>query len=218
MMGVNVITMLKKTPKIFYTFRDKEYCLTKIYSLTKARMDKKTNRFSVVVWINNFNDGVKTKAKIVFIREKKHWLALLSTDLNLSEEKIIKIYGMRWNIEIFFKMCKSHLKLAKEFQGRSFDMLVAHTSIVYIRYIMLAVMVRKNDDERTFGDLFFYFSDEVKNISFFEALQLILSLLKNFLKDKFLLTEEEVQKLLSDFINSLPPILGYYLPGIMCES
>ena len=83
---------------------------------------------------------------------------------------------------------------------------------------MLAVMVRKNDDERTFGDLFYYFSDEVRNISFFEALQLILFLLKDFLKDKFLLSEEAVQKLLSDFINSLPPILGNYLPGIICES
>ena len=109
---------------------------------------------------------------------------------------------MRWNIEVFFKMCKSHLKLAKEFQGRSFDMLVAHTSIVYIRYIMLAVLVRKNNDERTFGDLFFYLSDEVKNITFLEALQLLLTLLKDFLKDKFLLSENEVQKLLSDFINS----------------
>ncbi|MCJ7802482.1 MAG: transposase, partial [Candidatus Marinimicrobia bacterium] len=217
-MGVNIVTMLKKTPKIFYTFRDKEYCLARIYSLTKSRMDKKTKRFSVLVWVNNYNEGVKTKARILFIREKKKWLALLSTDLDLNEEEIIKIYGMRWNIEIFFKMCKSHLKLAKEFQGRSFDMLVAHTSIVYIRYIMIAVMVRKNDDERTFGDLFFYFSDEVRNISFFEALQLILSLLKNFLKDKFLLSEEVVQRLLSDFIDSLPPILGKNLPGIMCES
>jgi len=217
-MRVHVITMVKKSPKIFYIFRDKVCCLTKIYSLAKRRMDKKTNRFSVIVWLNNYDDGIKTKARILFIREKKHWLALLSTDLDISEEEIIKIYSMRWNIEIFFKMCKSHLKLAKEFQGRSFDMLVAHTSIVYIRYIMLAVMVRKNDDERTFGDLFFYFSDEVRNISFFDALQLILSLLKDFLKDKFLISEEEVQKLLSEFINSLPPVLGNYLPGIMCES
>jgi hypothetical protein len=218
MMGVKVITILKKTPKIYYTFRDKQYCLTKIYSLTKSRMDKRTNRYSVIVWVNNYNDRVKTKARIIFIREKKHWLALLTTDLTLSEEEIIKIYGMRWNIEVFFKMCKSHLKLAKEFQGRSFDMLVAHTTIVYIRYIMLAVLVRKNEDERTFGDLFFHFSDEVRNISFLEALQLLLTLLKDFLKDKFLLSEEEIQKLLSDFINSLPPFLGVYLPGIMCES
>ena len=217
-MGVKVITMLKKTPKIFYTYRDKPYCLSKIYSLTKKRMDKRTNRYSVIVWINNYNDGIKTKARILFIREKKQWLGLLTTDLDLSEEEIIKIYGMRWNIEIFFKMCKSHLKLAKEFQGRSFDMLVAHTSIVYIRYIMLAVLVRKNNDERTFGDLFFYLSDEVKNITFLEALQLLLTLLKDFLKDKFLLSEDEVQKLLSDFINSLPPFLSNYLPGIMCES
>jgi len=34
-------------------------------------------------------------------------------------------------------MIKSYLKLAKEFQGRSFDMLVAHTTIVFLRYIMI---------------------------------------------------------------------------------
>ena len=61
-MGVKVITMLKKTSKIFYTFRDKEYSLLRLYSHVKSRMNKKTNRFSVIVWINNFNVGVKTKA------------------------------------------------------------------------------------------------------------------------------------------------------------
>jgi len=188
------------------------------YTRRVQAKNKKTNRFSVIVWLNNFDDGIKTKAKILFIKEKKNWLALLSTDVDLDNEEIIKIYGMRWDIEVFFKMCKSHLKLAKEFQGRSFNMIVAHTSIVYLRYIMLTVMVRKNNDERTFGDLFFHFSDEVRNISFFEALQLILTTLKDFLKDKFLLTESEVQKLLSEFIDSLPPIMARYLPGIMCES
>ncbi len=29
-MGVQVVTMLKKSPKIFYTFRNKEYCLSRI--------------------------------------------------------------------------------------------------------------------------------------------------------------------------------------------
>jgi hypothetical protein len=209
-MNVNIITRLKKTPKIFYKYREKFCTLSKIYAKAKKRLNKKTNRVSVIAWICNFEDGIKTKAKIVFIRDKKNWIALLSTDIELTEEEIIRIYGMRWNIEIFFKMCKSYLKLAKEFQGRSFDMLVAHSSIVYIRYIMLAVMARKNTDEKTFGDLFFYYCEEIKSITFAEALQLILTMLNDFLMKSFSLSEKKVHELLLNFISSLPPCLGKY--------
>lgn len=42
---------------------------------------------------------------------------LLSMDTLLIEEEIIRINGNRWDIEVFFKMTKSHLNLAKELQG-----------------------------------------------------------------------------------------------------
>lgn len=59
---------------------------------------------------------------MVFVRhrnKKNEWLAILSTDLTLTEEEIIRNYSMRWDIETFFKCTKSFLKLQKEFQGRS---------------------------------------------------------------------------------------------------
>lgn len=56
-------------------------------------------------------------------------------DLALTEEEIIVIYGKRWSIEVFFKVCKSYIKLGKEFQGISYDATTAHTPIVMIRYI-----------------------------------------------------------------------------------
>ena len=72
-------------------------------------------------------------------RTKKKWLALLTTDTDLPEEEVVRIYGKRWNIEVFFKMSKSYLRLAKEFQSRSYDSMMAHTAIVFIRYIMLSL-------------------------------------------------------------------------------
>ncbi|MGI6119514.1 MAG: hypothetical protein ACOYIB_02915, partial [Desulfosporosinus sp.] len=39
--------------------------------------------------------------------------------------------------QTFFKMAKSHLKLGTEFQGRSFDMMISHTTIVFTRYLLL---------------------------------------------------------------------------------
>jgi len=54
---------------------------------------------------------------------------LLSTDISLDDQEIIRIYGKRWDIEVFFKMNKFYLKLAKEFQGRSYDMMFVHITI-----------------------------------------------------------------------------------------
>lgn len=41
-------------------------------------------------------------AKIPFIRnrnERSEWLVILSTDTTLDNEEIMRIYGMRWDIE-----------------------------------------------------------------------------------------------------------------------
>jgi len=124
------------------------------------------------------------KAKIVFVRDKrkKDWLALLTTDTTLSNEDVVRIYGKRWDIEVFFKMAKQHLKLTKEIQCRDFDALIAHTSIVFMRYMFLAYQCRIETDHRTFGDLFYYCCDEVSDISFIESLYRILTLAADQLK------------------------------------
>ena len=100
----------------------------------------------------------------------------MCTDLELASEEIIRIYGKRWDIEVFFKMAKQHLKLAKEIQCRDFDALIAHTSIVFMRYMFLAYQCRMQTDHRTFGDLFYACCDEMADISFIEALYRILTL------------------------------------------
>ena len=84
-------------------------------------------------------------------------------------EEIIRIYGKHWDIEVFFKMAKQHHKPAKKIQCRDFDALIAHTSIVFMRYMFLAYQSRMETDHRTFGDLFYSCCDEMANISFIEA-------------------------------------------------
>ena len=100
----------------------------------------------------------------------------MSTDLDLANEEIVRIYGKRWDIEVFFKMAKQHLKLAKEIQCRDFDALIAHTTIVFMRYMFLAYQHRIETDQRTFGELFYACCDELTDISFVEALYRILNL------------------------------------------
>lgn len=72
-------------------------------------------------------------AKVVYVRNqnnRKDYLCLLSTDLSLEENEIIRLYGKRWDIEVFFKVCKSYLKISKECHALSYDARTAHTAVV----------------------------------------------------------------------------------------
>ncbi len=72
----------------------------------------------------------------------KQWLALISTDLSLSDEEVVQMYEKRWDIEVFFKTVKSYLKLTRECYSRSYDALVAQATVVFSRYILLAIEQR----------------------------------------------------------------------------
>lgn len=51
--------------------------------------------------------------------------------LMLSGEEIIQTYSKRCNIEVFFKMCRSYLKLEKEARAILYDALTSRTAIVF---------------------------------------------------------------------------------------
>lgn len=101
---------------------------------------------------------------------------LLSTDCSLSDTEIVRIYGNRWSIECFFKASKSFLKLGTEFQSRTYDAMVSHTAIVFTRYIILEWIRRKENDEKTYGELFFMFCEDIQDMDLTTALQSLMAL------------------------------------------
>jgi hypothetical protein len=90
--------------------------------------------------------------------------------------------------------------------------------MVFIRYIMLAVAARRNQDPRTIGELFYACYDEIQDITLMEALTLLLELLKSTIKQVLVLSEEKVKELLSHFVNSLPAWLREKVILMNCES
>jgi len=100
----------------------------------------------------------------------------MSTKTDLPDKEIVRIYGKRWDIEVFFKMMKHYLHLEKEAQLRDYDGIIGHITISMVRYIFLAFEQRCHDDPKTLGNLFFACSDEIKDLSLIEALQRLLSL------------------------------------------
>jgi hypothetical protein len=203
--GYDVIAMAKKTPKMHYLYKGTMQPLTEIYKQNKKRRGR--SRYLLSVEVALIKDGKSIPARIVYVRNKnkrKDYLALITTDMNINEDEIIRNYGKRWDIEVFFKVCKSYLKLSKECNSLSYDAMTAHTAIVFTRYMMLAVENRHTSDLRTLGEIFFLVSDELSDITLVQSLHLLMQVFIDTITDKLSMTTEQLDLLFEAFMAGLP--------------
>ena len=152
--------------------------------------------------------------RLVFVRNRNHrkdWLVLVTTDMSLTAEEVIRIYGKRWGIEVFFKVCKSFLRWEKDCRSLSYDAMTAHVSIVFTRYMFLAVEQRECKDARSLGELFYLSVDELADVCFVEAMRLLLLLFVERLQEKPMLDEGEIHEQLQGFLKELPVLLSQKL-------
>ncbi len=170
--GLDVIGMVKHL-KQRYTYKGKKYTLHEPKRM--VRFEGARNIFGSLV--------VTTKTvipvKIVFVRnrnKKSECLYLSSTDVSLSDTEIVRIYGNRWSIECFFRSSKSFLKLGTEFQNHNYGAMVSHMTIVFTRYIILEWIRRNQNDQKTYGELFFMFCDDIQDMDLTSALQSLMAL------------------------------------------
>jgi len=110
------------------------------------------------------------------------------------------------------------LKLEKEFQSRSYDALICHTTIVFTRYIVLSWQNRCNTDQRTIGGLFYELCDEVNELDWAVALQQLIDFLQDALKQTNKKIKKLIQSQLEQWIAALPSYIKAYLPISLCES
>lgn len=213
--GLDVIGMVKATNQR-YVIDGQLLSLKQLYRCAQPTGRKHGILRSIHTVMAN---GVPVKIVFVQNRNKKsEWLAILSTDCTLSDQEIVRIYGMRWDIEVFFKTTKSLLRLQKEFQGRSYDLLISHTTIVFSRYIVLSWQNRCNTDDRTLGGLFYELCDEIQDLDWAVALQKLVELLQDTLKKTNSRIKKIIENQLQQWIASLPTYIKDYLPISLCES
>ena len=201
--GLDSIAMIKKSSRIFYEYEGKQLSIQKIFGICKKRRGRSKYLLSVDVRVGE--DGLP--AKIVCVRNKKNkkdWVAFICTKPDLSEEEIIRIYGKRWQIEVFFKACKSYLSLVSECHSLSYDALTAHVAIVFTRYLMIAMEQRRTEDTRTLGEIFFFLQDELADITFGESFRIILTAMIDSVCAVFQPAEEQLQFFIDTFVGKLP--------------
>lgn len=201
--GLDTIAMIKKSSKIKYGYQEGHFNIKEIYKENRKRRGR--SKYLLSVDVNVGDEAIP--AKIVCVRnrsKKKDWLAIISTDTSLTEEEIIRIYGKRWDIEVFFKSCKSYLRLVKECRSLSYDALSAHVSIVFTRYMMLSVAQRRNEDEKTICELYFCLMDELDDITFSQSMRIIIDALMDVVMEYFHITEQQLEEFTASFIQKLP--------------
>lgn len=208
--GLEVIGMVKQL-KQRYTYKGRHYTLSELQKF--VRFNNVGNIFgSLCVTTKN---GIPVK--IVFVRnrnKKSECLYLLSTDCSLSDTEIVRIYGNRWSIECFFKASKSCLKLGTEFQSRNYDAMVSHTSIVFTRYMVLEWIRRNENDQKTYGELFFMLCDDIQDMDFTNALQGLLSLFT----DIAAIVSADITELIKSKVTNWMKSQPLFIQALFCDS
>jgi len=190
---IHVICMARKMETIYYY--DGKWCsLNQIYRLVKKRPGRARILSSALVTLKGGQ-----QAKLVFVRDrrKKDWLSLLTTETSLDDSEVVRLYGKRWDIEVFFKMSKQHLGLEKGVQTRDFDSQIAYVTIVMMRALFLSLEQRRQEDPRTLGSLFRACCQKMQDLSFLDSLQRILQLAVDRLRRTGEFSEKVFQELIS---------------------
>lgn len=78
---------------------------------------------------------LKCFVRVVWVYRKSQWIALFTTDLDLTIEQIIEYYGARWKIEAGFKEIKQDIGSSKS-QTRNYHAVTNH-----LNFCMMAVTV-----------------------------------------------------------------------------
>lgn len=147
--NINVIGMYKYNSKVFI---DEKYKTIK--ELRKSKKGMKRSRSTRLYYMSFVGEIDGHKYKIFLTRKGKNgaWRTILTTNTNLSFSKMIKIYNIRWTIEVFFKETKQLLGIGKS-QSTNFDVLIAQTTITMIQYLLMSIKYRVEAYE-TIGGLF----------------------------------------------------------------
>ena len=72
---------------------------------------------------------------------------------------------------------------------------------------MIALEQRKDEDNRSLGEIFFYFTDELADITFAESFQIILKAMFECIYTIFQVTEEQMDTFIDMFFDRLPAYL-----------
>lgn len=71
-----------------------------------------------------------------------------------------------------------------------FSLVLAHTTVVFTRYMSLSLENWESNDNLSLSELFLYFSDEMSGITWIQVFQMLLQMFRTILSDTVELSAE----------------------------
>jgi len=150
--GIHFLGMVKNGKRKF-EYDGKTFTLSQLRKHVMSRA-KRCSRFKSGYVVVDCVIPEVGRVRLFFSRfhRSRKWVALLTTDMEMSYVKAIETYSIRWNIEIGFKETKQLLGLGK-CQANDFSSQLAHTTSVFIMHAILATC-KDREDHQSLGVLF----------------------------------------------------------------
>jgi len=168
--SLHSICMIKSNIRFSFEGENIRYSQKRLLSIIGRRYNSHSDIISSVI----VETAQKQKVKLVFVRNRHkpdEFITILCTDINLKPELIIELYSRRWSIECCFKAAKQFLGLNSECFGHDFDTITSLNRVAYIRFTILEFIRRHRDDPRSHGQIFRESCDEIRTISWIDALE-----------------------------------------------
>ena len=190
-----------------YFGKDIECIGTETFEDAMALVEEEKADFALIP-IENKTAG---RVKIVFLKTKNNLIPILSTNIKLTDERIIEIYKKRWNIEQGYKELREHFGFGKE-ENRIYEALIAKITLSMFAYNIVSYINRIKHEPQTLGELFRDLECELETLAI--SMQLFIQILTKI---------SEIQNVVKDNKDLLQiiAVLSAYTQkelGFMCES
>lgn len=145
---------IQQAGAFFVTRAKGNLAFTRLYSnkvskATGVRCDQ-TIRFSNYIAINRYPE--KLRRVKYFNDETNRYYTFLTNDFNVDAKIIADLYKHRWQIELFFKWIKGHLKI-KAFWGYSANAVKTQICIAICSYLIIAIMKKQLNFNRNLYEI-----------------------------------------------------------------
>ena len=84
--------------------------------------------------------------------ENKVTLVLLTNQFDLTAQVVAELYRKRWQVELFFKWIKQHLRI-RSFYGRSQNAVRSQIWSAICAYLMVAIVKKQLQSQKTLNEI-----------------------------------------------------------------
>lgn len=138
----------------FVTRAKKNFAFERLYS---NKIEKEIGiRCDQIIKLTGYQTAKNYPEKLrrikYFDKETNHTFVFLTNDFNIEAKTIASLYKHRWQIELFFKWIKQHLKI-KSFWGYSENAVKTQICIAICIYLLIAIVKKKLKIERNLYEI-----------------------------------------------------------------